>query len=252
MAKKRHDTKKGQLRGVRVGQRKGTRGRRGRGTNLDFNRAQVVGSIAEYLVIEQIEKLGWEAFQSATAEYDILATKTVGGKPLNLRIEVRTVYADKTGLKFSHSDERVPCDFYVGVRREPQEFYVVPSSSFSSRPAKRWLGRWELLELPTSFLIRWLFHPKDSKYVNKLDEKLFTGDRTLLGLQHQGDIEVFVAEHSRHFERLYKYRGEDRFITYFCRQLEETVLHELIHSWGYEDIPYEKAVRWIVAELMKE
>src|SRR3990172_4145705 len=133
----RHDTK---AKSRRVRARKGEGSRRGAGrATLDTNRAQVVGTIAEYLVIEILEKKGWEAYQSATAEFDILATKKVGEKSLTIRIEVRTVYADKYGLKFSHSDERVPCDFYVGVRREPQEFYVVPSSKFSSRPAKRWL-----------------------------------------------------------------------------------------------------------------
>ena len=245
----RHDTK---AKSRRVRARKGEGSRRGKGrATLDTNRAQVVGTIAEYLVIEILEKKGWEAYQSATAEFDILATKKVGEKSLTIRIEVRTVYADKYGLKFSHSDERVPCDFYVGVRREPQEFYVVPSSKFSSRPAKRWLGRWDILDAPISFLIRWLFHPKDSRYVNRLDEKNYSGEQCLLGLHYEGDIEVFVEEHARIFELLYKYRGEDRFIEYFSRQLEETILHELIHSWGYEIIPWEQGIRRIVGSMMR-
>ena len=225
----------------------------GYSTEVDANRASIIGSINELLTMERLDTLGFQTYKSTdSGEFDFLAVKGTRA----VRIEVRTVYKDKTGLKYSHSSTKVPCDFYVCVLRKVSPdasttiFYIIPAANAGSRPREQWRERWDFLEAELSMDTRWLFHPRESRYIAAINPADFTGRHVLLGIHLFGDVEIFLEEILRRYLYVYKIRGDEFCLPQIIDELSETYIHELIHSYGFPGRRWEDQVTYLTVSMM--
>jgi len=203
--------------------------------------------------MERLDTLGFQTYKSTdSGEFDFLAVKGTRA----VRIEVRTVYHDKTGLKLSHSSMRVPCDFYIGVLQEGKDhdtstsFYIIPAANVGSRPRTEWLERWDLLEFELSTDVRWLFHPRESRYIAAINPADFAGRHTLLGIHIFGDIEIFLGEILRRYFYVFKIRGDEFCIPQIVDEISECFIHEFIHSLGFPGRQYEDQITYLTVSMM--